>query len=136
MAEYTLTTPTAVAVGSAIPYNSTVVKGGCAVRHRDGSGQVTLKGGTCCCPARYTVDFHAAVTGVAGAVQVILYLDNESLPETLMSVVPAAAADVWSIGCKTQISVECSCVQVSARVITGDGVTVNTAAIIANREVA
>lgn len=136
MAEYTLTTPTAVPVGGAVPYNNTVIKGCCNIKHRAGSGQVTIKGGTCCNPARYLVIFHANVTGVAGAIQLALYLDGEILPETLMSVVPAAAADVWSVDAQTEFCTDCCCSTVSARVVTGDTVTVNTAEIIVKKEVA
>lgn len=136
MAEYTLTTPTAVAVGGSVPYNNTVIKGGCNIRHRSGSGQVTVRGGTCCNPARYLVCFHANVTGVAGAIQLALYLDGEQLPESLMSVVPAAATDVWSVDAQTECSIDCCCGTVSARVVTGDAVTVNSAEIIVKKEVA
>ena len=136
MAEYTLTTPTAVPVGGSVPYNNTVIKGCCNIKHRSGSGQVTVKGGTCCNPARYLVSFHANVTGVAGAIQLALYLDGEILPETLMSVVPAAAADVWSVDAQTEFCTDCCCSTVSARVVTGDAVTVNSAEIIVKKEVA
>ena len=136
MAEYVLTTPTGVPVGGSVPYNSTIIKGCCNIKHRAGSGQVSVKGGTCCNPARYMVYFHGNVTGVAGAIQLALYLDGEILPETLMSVVPAAATDVWSVSAKTEFCVDCCCGTVSARVITGDTVTVNTANIIVKKEVA
>lgn len=135
MAEYTLTTPTAVAVGGTVPYNNTIMRGCCNIRKRSGSGQITVKGGTCCNPARYMVYFRGNVTGVAGAIQLALYLDGEQLPETLMSVVPAAASDVWSVCAKTEFCVDCCCGTVLARVVTGDTVTVQNAAIIVKKEV-
>ena len=136
MAEYVLNTPTVVAVGSAVPYNNTVVKGCCNVRHRSGSGIVNVKGGTCQKPNLYDVEFHGNVTGVEGSIQLALYLDGEILPETLMSVVPATATDVLSVGARTQISTDCSCSSISARVVTGATVTVNSASIIVQKEVA
>ena len=135
MAEYVLNTPTAVAVGNAVPYNNTAVKGCYNVRHRTGSGIVTIKGGSCQRPSLYDVEFHGNVTGVAGSIQLALYLDGEILPETLMSVVPATATDVVSVGTRTQIQTDCNCSSISARVVTGDAVTVNTASIIVRKEV-
>lgn len=136
MAEYVLTTPTLVAVGSAVPYNGEICKGCCCIRHRTGAGTIKVKGGTCCHPNRYHVSFHGNVTGVAGAIQLGIYLDGELLPETLMSVVPAAATDVLSLGATTEICVDGCCASISVRVIEGDTVTVNTANIIVHKEVA
>lgn len=136
MAEYTLTTPTAVPLGGAVPYTNTIIKGCCNIKHRAGSGQVTVRGGTCCNPAKYLVYFHANVTGVAGAIQLALFLDGERLPETLMAVVPATATDVWSVSAETEFCVDCCCGTVSARVVEGATVTVNTAEIIVKKEVA
>lgn len=134
MAEYSLTTPTLVPEGGTIPYNNVICKGCCNVRRRGGSGVIKLKGGTCCDPARYYVQFHANLTGVAGEMQVGLFLDGELLPETLMSVVAAAATDVLSVDAATEICLDWCCSSLSARVITGDTVTVNTANIIIHKE--
>lgn len=136
MAEFVLTTPTEVAVGAAVPYNQTVVPGCCCeIRHRAASGVVLVRGSGCCkCPAKYSVSFHANVTGVAGAIQLGIFLDGELLPETLMSVVPAAATDVLSVDAETTVVADCGCQRISVRVITGDDVTVNTAALIVKKE--
>lgn len=136
MAEFSLITPTAVAVGSAVPYNNVICKGCCNIKHRNGSGIINVKGGSCCHPNKYTVHFHANVTGVAGAIQLGIFLDGELLPETLMSVVGAAATDVLSVDAVTQLCSTCDCENISVRVITGDTVTVNTANIIVEKEVA
>lgn len=136
MAEYSLTTPLAVPEGGTIPYNNTICKGCCCIRHRSGSGIIKVKGGTCCKPNRYHVLFHANVTGETGQVQLGLFLDGELLPETLMSVVPVAVTDVLSVSAATEICIDGCCSTIAARVITGDAVTVNTANIIVHREVA
>lgn len=136
MAEYVLTLPVAVPVGGSVPYTDTICKGCCNIRHRAGSGLIKLKGGTCCKPNRYHVQFHANVTGVAGAIQLGLFLDGELLPETLMSVVPAAATDVLSVDASTEVCLDVCCSTLSARVVTGATVTVNTANIIIHKEVA
>lgn len=132
MAEYTLTTATAVSVGGSIPFNNTVVPGCGCIRHRSGSGNVKVKGSNN--PYRYRVTFSANVTGVAGDIQAAIYLDGEQLPETLMSVVPVTADDVWTINTATEILADCSCENVSVRIVTGASVTVQNAAIIVEKE--
>ena len=135
MAEYTLTNATAVAVGSAVPFNNTVVDGGCSIRHRAGSGIITVKGSGCCkCPRRYRVNFHGNVSGVQGAMVLGIYLDGELLPETRMSVVGTGTTAVYSVDAVTIIPADCCCHSISVRVITGDAVTVNNAGIIVERE--
>lgn len=134
MAEYSLITPLLVPVNGTIPYNNVICRGCCNIRHRAGSGIIKLKGGTCCNPNKYHVQFHANVTGVAGAIQLGIYLDGELLLETLMSVVAAAATDVLSVDATTEICIDGCCSNVSVRVITGDTVTVNTANIIVHKE--
>lgn len=135
MAEYSLITSTAVPVNGTIPYNNTICPGCCDIRHRNGSGIVTVKGGTCCKPKKYNINFHANVRGVVGAIQLGLFLDGELLPETLMSVVPGGANDVWTVGAATEICQSGCCASISARVITGATVTVDTANIIIHEEV-
>ena len=136
MAEFSLTTPTAVAVGATIPYNTTIVKGCPCIRHRGNSGNVRVKGGTCCKPNRYRVQFHGNVTGVTGTITLGLYLDGELLPETEMNVVAAAPANVLSVDSATEICVDGCSSNISVRNIAGTGLTVNTANIIVTREVA
>lgn len=134
MAEYALLNPTLVPLNSAVPYTTVICEGGCNVKHRSGSGIVIVRGGTCCKEARYRVNFHANVTGIAGAIQLAIYQDGEQLPETLMSVVPAAATDILSVDAETEVCTNCDCTNISVRVVTGAPVTVNTASIIVNRE--
>ena len=135
MAEFILTTPTEVAVGSAIPYNGTIESGCCNVRHKPGSGVVVIKGSGCCKrPNKYDVRFHAAVTGPTGAIQLGIYLDGELLPETFMSINSGTATNVYSVDATTIIPADCGCQRVSVRVITGDDLTVNTASLIIKKE--
>lgn len=135
MAEYSLTTPTLVAVGSSVPYNNAIIPSCACIRHRAGSGIVKVKGGGCCHPNKYLIMFHGNVTGVAGSVQLGIYVDGELLPETLMSAFLAAATNVVSVDASTEILAEGDST-ITVRVITGDTVTVNTADIIVHKEVA
>lgn len=137
MAEYSLTNPTAVAVNGNVPFDNVIHKGCCCIRHRAGSGIFRLKGGTCCNPAKYRVRFNASVVGVAGAIRLAIYQDGEQLAETTMSVVPAAATDIWSVSTDTEINADMGGYStISVRVVAGDTVTVNTANITIEREVA
>ncbi|MCQ2507284.1 MAG: hypothetical protein MJ097_00685 [Dorea sp.] len=139
MAEYSLITPLDVPVGGTVPYNNTICNGCCNIRHRNGSGIVKLKGGTCCRPNRYHVQFHAAVTGVTGAIQMGLYLDGEPLPETLMAIVSGADANLYSLDAATEVNIDGCWSTISARVIeagstAGEPLTINTANIIIHKE--
>lgn len=135
MAEYSLTTPTIVPVGTAVPYNNTIVKGCCNIKHRAGSGLIKIRGGSCCNPAKYRVYFHGNVTNVIGIITLGIYVDGELLPETQMSLVAAAAANVLSVSAETQILADCA-ESISVRVIAGTDLTVNTANIIVEKEAA
>lgn len=135
MAEYSLTTPTLVAEGSAVPYNNVIVPSCAYIRHRPGTGAVKVRGGGCCHPNKYEINFHGNVTGVAGTIQLGIFVDGELLPETLMSVVLAAATNVVSVDATTEILAESNSV-ISVRVIDGDPVTVNTANIVVHKEAA
>lgn len=133
MAEYIRTTSIAVPVGSAVTYTDTVKKGCCNIRHRAGSGLITVKGGSCCNPNTYRVTFHGNVRGVQGAMQLGIYLDGELLPETLMSVYGTGTTPVYSVDATTEILVCGCCANISVRVIEG-ALTVDTAAIIVDKE--
>lgn len=136
MAEYALNVATPVAVGASIPFNTEITKGCCFVRHRTGSANVRVKGGTMCRPNKYLVHFHANVTGVTGAITLGIYLDGELLPETQMNVVAAAPANVLSVDSATEICVDGCMANISVRNIAGTGLIVNTANIIVQKEVA
>lgn len=87
------------------------------VRHRDGTGNFTLKGNTCnCTNAHYTVDFSANIaipaTGAARPISLAVALDGNTIPASVMTVTPvyvdtyfnvscAVIADVWSGCCET-----------------------------------
>ena len=104
------------------------------IRHRAGSGIVTVRGSGCVCnPARYRVSFHGNVSGLTGETQLAVYLNGEQLPETVMSVVPAAAADALSIDVETEVIADFGDSSVSVRTLTA-GVTVNTASLIVERK--
>lgn len=98
MAEYISTVTQDVAAGSPVILQTTAIKGGCSIQHRDGTGSVSLRGsGSCCNPARYKVFAHVSITTVdATPVQLGLALDGEVLPETIMSMQTATVGTLLS----------------------------------------
>lgn len=134
MAVYSLVTPTAVAVGAAVPYDIEVIKGCCNIKRRPGAGTVNVKG-NCCNPNKYKVNFHGNVTGVAGAISLGIYEDGELIRGTEMNVKPVATGDVWSVDAETVVKAECNCDAISVRVITGATVTVNSATLVVEKVV-
>lgn len=136
MAEYALLTPTEVVAGNSIPFTTDIIKGCCNIRHRTGSGSIKIKGGNCCRPNKYYIQFHANVTGVTGSFQLGVYLDGELLPETAMSGVLPADTNVISVDTATEIAVEGCWSTISVRNIIGTGMEINTANIIIHKEAA
>lgn len=116
MAEY-------IAVTQTLTAGQDVTFGGeskcCNVRHHDNSPLFTLKGGKCDNPAKYRVWVHIVFTAVAAApVQYVLTEDGIVLPETLMSIVPAAVGETWSMDTVKEIPVDCDCARVTLRAVT------------------
>lgn len=135
MAEFSLTTPTTVDEGVPVPFSNTIVPGCCNIRHREGSGIITLKGGNCCKAARYLVYFGANVLGTQGLIQVGLFLDGELLPETVMSVTSSGTTALNTLNAMTEIPIYGDSATLTARVITGGDITFNVANIIIKKEV-
>lgn len=130
------TTPqTLAAAGDAVVFNTnTQARCNPNIRHRIGSGIITVRGSGCACnPARYRVSFHGNITGVAGQVQLGIYLNGELLPETVMSVFAAAASNVISVDDETEITADFGDSTISVRTLT-PGITVNTASLIVERK--
>lgn len=134
MAEFISLTPQVLDnVGDSVAFAINKTSCNCNIRHREGSSIIRLKGSNWSCNrAKYRVSVHANVQGVAGPIIFALYEDGEQIPETVTSVVPAAATDVWSVDTDSEIFVDCDCASISFRTLTPD-VSVETASIIINR---
>lgn len=121
MPEFTSAAVQTVAVGQNVLFTETPVscnKG--YVVHREGSGNVTLRGITNQCRARYRVSFGANIAvptgGTAGAISVALSLDGEPMNSATATVTPAAVNEYFNVyvsvyvevprGCCTTVSVE------------------------------
>lgn len=111
------------------------------VRHRDDSGAFLLSGWTaqrCSKSAVYLVDFGANISvaegGTVGPISVAITLDGNTLPETIMTVTPAAVEEAFNVSRAANVPVWRGCCQtVSVRNISDQPIVVSNANIIFNR---
>lgn len=134
MAEFISALPQTVEVNANVLFSDTVVAPCPKVRHREGSGIFTLKGG------RYYVSFDANVaipTGeTVGAITLALALNGEALQGGTMVVTPAAVEEFFNVSRFMEIDVPCNCCYtLSVRNIGATPVTVDDANLVTIREV-
>ena len=94
MAEFTSTTIQTVAAGQNLPLTETAVKGTNCIVHREGAGNVTLRGLTNQCKALFKVSFGGNIAiptgGTVGAISVSMTVEGEALNSATAIVTPAA----------------------------------------------
>lgn len=94
MAEFTSTTIQTVAAEQNLPLTETAVKGTNCIVHREGAGNVTLRGLTNQCKAVFRVSFGGNIAiptgGTVGAISVALAVGGEALNSATAIVTPAA----------------------------------------------
>lgn len=94
MAEYLAVSAQEVAVNGNVIFTNTAVQGNNCIKHREGSGIVTLRGITNQCRARYFVDFSANIAvptgGTAGAISLAIAISGEPVLSSQMISTPAA----------------------------------------------
>ena len=97
-----------VGIRQNVLFPQTAVKGGCAERHRAGSGLITLLK-----PGSYLVTFSgniAVPTGqTIGEISVGIARDGEIIPGTIMRVTPAAVNQYFNVSVQTYVDVYCNC---------------------------
>lgn len=134
MAEFINPLVQTVVVNSNVLFTDTVVEPCCKVRHREGSGIFTLKGG------RYLVTFGANVaipTGeTVGPITMAIALNGEAIQSASMVVTPAAVGEFFNIGRTIYVEVPCNCCYtLSVKNIGATPVDVDDANIVMIREV-
>ena len=94
MAEYVAVAAQNVAANGNVIYTNTAVKGTSCVQHREGSGNVTLRGLTNQCKARYFVEFSANIAvptgGSAEAISLAIAIGGEPVLSSQMISTPSA----------------------------------------------
>ena len=94
MAEFTSTTIQTVAAGQNLPLTETAIKGSNCIVHREGAGNVTLRGLTSQCKALFKVSVGGNIAiptgGTVGSISVALAVGGEALNSATAIVTPAA----------------------------------------------
>lgn len=139
MPEYTSANLQTVAVGQNVLFTETPV--GCNkgyVMHREGSGNVSLRGITNQCKARYRISFGANLAvptgGTAGAISIALSLDGEPMNSATATVTPAAVNEYFNVYVSVFVEVpRCCCTTVSVGNISTQAINVANPNLIVER---
>lgn len=102
-----------VAQGETVPFTETPVKGTNCIVHREGSGNVKLRGITSQCRARYLVSYSGNIQiptdGTVEEISLAITLDGEPLQSTRMIVTPSAVENLWNVSAQVFIDVVKGC---------------------------
>ena len=103
-----------VTAGNNVNFTETAVPGNCSIIHREGAGQVKLRGLTSTqCRARFKVYFGANIAiptgGTAGPISLVLTIDGDPVTTTTMIVTPAAVDEYFNVGASVYLDVPACC---------------------------
>lgn len=132
MAEYVSNASQTVALNGDVLFSDTAVKACPCVRHRDGSGIFSLRGGH-----TYTLMFSGNVTGATGGVTVALAfaLSGEEVAGTRMDSTPSAANQLNNVSSFVNLDVPCGCCYtVAIKNVGTTALTVANANLVIRRE--
>lgn len=109
------------------------------VKHREGSGIVTLKGLTNQCNARFRVGFSGNIAvptgGMVGEISLAIAIEGEPLQITRMRVTPAAVDNYFNVSAQADICVSRGCcASVAVENTSGQAINVQNANLIVTRE--
>lgn len=113
MAEYVNTSIETVAANQSVPLTATAVNGKPCIVHREGSSQVTLRGLTNQCKARFRVAFGGNIAvptgGTVEAISAALAINGEPLNSATAIVTPAAVENYFNIFVSAIVEVPKNC---------------------------
>nr|DAV11162.1 MAG TPA: hypothetical protein [Caudoviricetes sp.] len=113
MAEFVNTSIVTVPAGQNVPLTETAVTGKPCIVHRAGAGNVTLRGLTQQCKARFRVAFGANIAiptgGAVGAITAALAINGEALNSATATVTPAAVENYFNIYVSAIVEVPKGC---------------------------
>lgn len=113
MAEYVAVTAQTVAQNGNVIYTNTAVSGSNCIKHREGSGIITLRGLTNQCRARFFVDFSANIavpsTGTAAEISLAIAISGEPVLSSKMISTPAAVSQYNNVSAGIYIDVPAGC---------------------------
>ena len=139
MAEYVAVASQTVTAKGNIVYTNTAVNGSNCIKHREGSGIITLRGLTNQCRARFFIDFSANVavpsTGTAGAISLAIAISGEPVLSSQMISTPAAVSQYNNVSAGIYVDVPSGCcVNIAVENTSDQAVEVSNANIIVTRE--
>lgn len=113
MAEYTYTGEQTVAQNGNVLFNETAVNGSNCIKHREGSGIITLRGITNQCRARFFIDFSANIaipsTGTAEEISLAIAISGEPVLSSRMVSTPTATGAYNNVSGGIYIDVPSGC---------------------------
>lgn len=119
-------------------FTDEVVSGSCSILHRDGSGQVTLRGITNQCRARFKAFFSGNIAlpaeGTVEAISLALAINGEAVASTTMIQTPAAVEEFANVASAVYLDVPAGCcVTVSVRNTSTQAIDIQNANLIIER---
>ena len=139
MAEFTYTAQQTVAQNGSVMFNETAVSGSNCIKHREGSGIITLRGLTNQCRARFFVDFSGNIAvptgGTAEAISLAIAISGEPVLSSQMISTPAAVDQFNNVstGIYVDVPAHC-CVNIAVENTSTQAIEVANANIIVTRE--
>lgn len=119
-------------------FTDTPVCGSCSILHREGSGQVTLRGITNQCRARFKAFFSGNIAiptgGIVEEISLALAINGEPIASTTMIQTPAAVEEFANVSSAVfiDVPVDC-CVTISVRNTSAQEIDVQNANLIIER---
>jgi hypothetical protein len=139
MAEYVAVANQSVATNGNVVFTNTAVQGSNCIKHREGSGIITLRGITNQCRARYFVEFSANIAvptgGTAGAISLAIAISGEPVLSSQMISTPAAVEQFNNVSAGIYVDVPAGCcVNIAVENTSNQAIDVANANIIVTRE--
>lgn len=139
MAEYTAVATQEVAQNGNVIFTNTAVRGTNCIKHRDGSGIITLRGITNQCRARYFIEFSANIAvpagGTAGEISLAIAISGEPVLSSQMRSTPAAVSQFNNVSAGIYVDVPAGCcVNIAVENTSTQAIDVANANLVVTRE--
>lgn len=139
MAEFVAVSAQEVAANGNVIFTNKVVSSSNCIKHREGSGIVTLRGLTNQCRARYFVDFSGNISiptgGTVGAISLAISISGEPVLSSQMISTPAAVDQYNNVSSGVYIDVPAGCcVNIAVKNTSTQAINVANANIVVTRE--
>ena len=119
-------------------FTDTMVCGNSSIMHRAGSGQISVRGITQQCRARFRATFNGNIAipadGTVETISLAIAVNGEAMAPATMIVTPAAVEEFWNVASSVFIDVPaCCCASVSVRNTSTQAIDVQNANLIVER---